>query len=101
MAEMGITDRRQFRAVVDSAFVPTLGDHADDLTGIQVKSYATLLSVDDLKAANAFYASAAGQDLIKLRYKVQQKNAAGLHELLETLKPEITKKTQDALAAHG
>jgi hypothetical protein len=101
LTEIGVTKQEQRRVVVHEAIMPTLNEHSDDLTDIQIRSYASLLSIDDLKAAIAFYDSPAGKDLVKYKFKLIQANMAGGFSLIATLKPEIEAKAQDVRKAHG
>jgi len=87
--------------VIQQAILPTLSDHKDALTAIQAQSYATNLSIDDMKAAIAFYESAAGQAFVGARGHLQMANMAGVSKLFETLMPEFEKRTDEVLARNG
>ncbi len=89
------------QAVMHEALFAVLEAHRDELTDIQVKSYATTLSIDDMKAAIAFYDSPAGKDLVKYRTKLAVANTMGVAELFEKLQPEFAAKTEEVLKAHG
>ncbi len=101
MREMGVTDPRHFPAIVHEAVMPVLNDHSDDLTDIQVRTYASLLSPADMKAAIAFYDSPAGKSLVRAKFKLLQTNMAQGGALLDRLTPEIQRKAQQVLKAHG
>jgi hypothetical protein len=101
MHEMGIEDPKHFGVIMHEDVMSVMNDHSDALTDIQAKSYAALLSVEDLKAAIAFYDSPAGKTLVRLRFKLLQTNMAQANTLMQTLKPEIEAKTQETLKAHG
>ncbi len=101
LAELGITDPRQVQAVSHEAIMPTLGDHQDALTDIQVRSYATLLSTADMKAAVAFYDSPAGKKFVQLKYGHMSANMAGASALIEKLRPEIEAQARVVARAHG
>jgi hypothetical protein len=99
--DVGATGREQVKAVMAEAFFPTMFDHSDDLTEIQVKSYATVLSIDDMKAAIAFFGTPAGKDLVRLRSSIMRTNATRAHLLMQKINAEL-KANMDATAkAHG
>lgn len=101
IASLGVTQPQQVQAVTHDAVMPTLGDHADALTDIQVKSYATLLSVPEMKAAIAFFDSPAGQNLAKFRGPRIQGEMAKATALIAKLEPEITAQASAVAHAHG
>ncbi len=88
-------------AIIHEVIMPTLYDHVDDLTAIQVQSYATNLTVDDMKAAIAFYDSPAGRDLVRMRTRITTGNMEGVSKLIDSLQPEFEKRTDAVLKAHG
>jgi hypothetical protein len=87
--------------IVQEAILPTLSVHKEELTAIQTQSYATNLSIDDMKAAIAFYESAAGQDLVRTHSRVLMANMAGVSNLFETIMPDFEKQTDAVLKQHG
>ena len=99
--QLGVTAPDQIRVLAHDVVMPTLSDHAADLTEIQVKSYAALLSVADMKAAIAFYDSPAGQDFVKYRYRRVQADIPQGEALIERLRPEIEARAQAVAHAHG
>jgi mannose/fructose/N-acetylgalactosamine-specific phosphotransferase system component IIC len=87
--------------VIHEAIMPTIEDHDDDLTEIQAQSYATILSLDDMKAAIAFYESQAGKDLVRAHPQIMMANMGGLNALFQKLMPEFKTKTDEVLKNHG
>jgi hypothetical protein len=101
LASLGVTDPRQAAVVAHDAVMPDLGDHADALTDIQVKSYATLLSVPEMKAAIAFFGSPAGKNYVKIRDSRVQDEMSKASALIAKLEPEITAQVSAVARAHG
>jgi hypothetical protein len=87
--------------VMHEALFTVLEEHSDDLTNIQAMSYATTLSIDDMKAAIAFYDSPAGKDMVKYRNKMVMATTVGVMQLFEKLQPAFAAKTEEVLKAHG
>jgi hypothetical protein len=88
-------------AVMHEALFTVLESHSDDLTSIQVMSYATTLSIDDMKAAIAFYDSPAGKDLVKYHNKMVMVSTAAVMQLFDKLQPEFAARTEEVLKRHG
>ncbi len=101
IAELGVTAPQQAQAVAREAIMPTLGDHQAELTEIQIRSYANLLSVAEMKAAIAFYDSSAGETFVQTRYQHIATNMAAAVALINKLRPEIEAQAQAAARAHG
>ena len=101
MKELGVTDPTHFGVLIHEGVMPVVSKHADELTEIQVKSTASLLSVKDMKAAIAFFDSPAGQDLVRLKFKLLQTNMNQAADLIESLKPDIKVQAEASLKAHG
>jgi hypothetical protein len=101
MHKMGTLTAEQSRAVMQDAVIPVLRAHAAELAEIEARTYAAVLSLDDLKAATAFYATPAGKSLIRMHAPLLQANLVAVTQLLENLKPEMQPKVRDALQAHG
>jgi hypothetical protein len=101
MHEMGVSGPDQSKAILREAIVPVLAKHSDELTDIQAKTAASVLSVDDLKAALAFYATPAGAHYLQVQQPLRQLNLAALSQLFETLRPEFEAKTAEVMKAHG
>ncbi len=101
IASLGVTDPMQAQVVAHDAVMPALGDHADALTDIQVRSYATLLSVPEMKAAIAFFDSPAGHNFVKVRGSRIQDAASQASALIAKLEPEITAQASAVARAHG
>lgn len=88
-------------SVIHEAIMPTIMDHEDELTDIEVHSYAATLSVDDMKAAIAFYETPAGKDLVQARSQIMMANMGGVNALFEKLMPDFRAKTDEVLKTHG
>jgi hypothetical protein len=101
MGQMGIVKPDQSKAVMHEVILPVLTQHKDALADIQARTYAAIMTPDDLKAAIAFYSTPAGQHLIAIHAPLLQLNLAAVTQLLETLKPEIQQKAQATLKSHG
>jgi hypothetical protein len=97
---LGATDPEQSRIVMHDAVMPTLNDHADDLTKIQVEAYASSLTVDELKGAVAFYSSPAGKAMQRTKFAVLRSKMQGVQALIVKLRPELEAKTKEVLKAH-
>jgi len=100
MQQMGVRDPAQAQALVSEAIIPVLQEHFDQLLTIEAQSYASVLSVDDLKAAIAFYDSPAGQDMIRAQPQLAQAKITGMTQWMGTLRPELQTKIQAMMQAH-
>jgi hypothetical protein len=99
--DVGAEGREQIKTVMSEAFFPTMFNHFDDLTEIQVKSYATVLSIDDMKAAIEFFGSPAGKDLIRLKSQIMRTNATRTYMLMGTITAELQASIKSTAKAHG
>jgi hypothetical protein len=99
--DVGAADRLQTKTVMSEAFFPTMFNHSDDLTEIAVKSYAAVLSIDDMKAAIAFFDSPAGKDLLRLRERILRTNATKTFLLLGKVNGELKDSIAATVKAHG
>ncbi len=101
MQQMGIKQPDRAQALVQEAVMPILTEHFDDLTTLRAKEYASLLSVDDMKAISAFYDTPAGRSLIKAQPQLAQATMTGMTQWMGALQPEMQTKIQQVLKAHG
>ena len=101
MQQWHITPREHAQVIFHEALIPVLQKHAAEFREIEAKTYATDLGLNDLKAINAFYDSPAGLATLRMHEKQMKLNMAGLQQLLQTLKPEMQTKVDDALKTHG
>ena len=101
MTSLGVTEPQQVQAISHDAVMPALGDHESALTDIQVKSYASLLSVADMKAAIAFFDSPAGMKFVRARHNRVQDEMAKGSELIAKFQPEIEEQVKAVSHAHG
>ncbi|HWA80326.1 MAG TPA: DUF2059 domain-containing protein [Acetobacteraceae bacterium] len=65
------------------------------------EDYAATLSVDDMKAAIAFYESPAGRSLVAAGPKLGQAKFVDLTRWMAALQPEMQQRIERALKAHG
>jgi hypothetical protein len=101
MRQLHITPREHARIVFREALLPVLQKHLAEFHEIEAETYAAAMSVDDLKAANAFYDSPAGLALLRMHDPLVKLNSAAVEQLLQTLKPEIQTRVDETLKAHG
>ena len=101
LGQVGAVGPEQSKAVMHEAILPVLSQHSAELAEIQAKTYAALLTPDELKAATGFYSTPEGQHLIAIHGPLLQLNLVAVTQLLETLKPEIQEKAQATIKAHG
>jgi hypothetical protein len=87
--------------VMRAVIMPVMFDHGDELTAIQTNSYASNLSLDDLKASVAFYATPAGKDLAQARSRIMNFNMTAVTALFEKLMPEFRKRTDEVMKEQG
>jgi uncharacterized protein len=101
LQQMGISDSDRARVIVQEALIPLLTSHYDDLLAMWAKDYAATLSVDDMKAAIAFYDSPAGRNLVAAAPKLDQAKLIDLTQWMVGLQPEMRQRIEQALKAHG
>jgi len=101
MQQMGIQQPDRAQALVQEAVMPVLSAHYNDLVQIEAKSYASVLSVTDLKAIVAFYDTPAGQSLIRAQPQLAQAKVTGMTQWMGTMQPELQAKIQQTLKTHG
>ena len=99
--QLGVTSPDRIRVLSREVVMPALGDHSAELSEIQVKSTATLLSVPEMKAAIAFYDSPAGMNFVKSRSRLTQANLPEGAALISQLRPEIQLRAGEVAHAHG
>lgn len=99
MQQMGI--KQPDRAQALEAVVPVLTAHYDDLINIQAKSFASALTIDDMKAIGAFYNTPAGQSLIRAQPQLAQATLTGMTQWMTSLQPELQAKIQQMVKSHG
>ena len=101
LRQLGVTAPNQVRVLAKEVVMPALGDHSEDLTAIQVISYATLLSVPEMKAAIAFYDSPAGLNFVKTKSLRARANLPEGAALISQLRPEIQLRAGEVARTHG
>lgn len=101
LQQMGIQDPNQARVLVNEAMIPVITSHYGALEESWAKAYASVLSVDDMKAAIAFYSSPAGRNLVAAGPKLAQAKMITLTQWMAGLGPEMQQKVEQAIKAHG
>ena len=101
MQQWHITPRDHAQIIFREALVPVLQKHEAEFRDIEARTLAADMSVDDLKAVNAFYDSPAGLAMLRMHEPLLKLNLAAFQQLLEKLKPEMQPKVDDALKSHG
>jgi hypothetical protein len=87
--------------MVREAMLPVLQKHKAEIDAFQAETYASILTMDDMKAAIAFYDTPAGRDYVRSWGPVLKLNKAGLDKLIATLKPEIDSEAKIVMKKHG
>lgn len=101
MQQMGIRQPDRAKTLVDEVLTPMLSQHIDDLFKLQARSYATTLSLDDLKGLNDFYATPAGRDVLALQPALASNLLSNTTAWMRGLAPELQSRMQAAMKAHG
>ena len=101
MQQMGVPQADRAQVLVQEVVLPILSSRYDDLLAIQAKSYASVLSVDDMKGALAFYNTPAGQNLIRAQPQLAQLKLTGMTQWIGALQPELQTRIQQTLKARG
>ncbi|NEU14099.1 DUF2059 domain-containing protein [Methylobacterium sp. BTF04] len=101
MQQMGIKEPERAQVIVREAVLPMLSDHYDALLDIQARSFASVLSKDDLQAIGTFYASAAGRRLATAQPRLAQAQMTGMSQWMQGLMPEMQTRVMQAIKAHG
>jgi hypothetical protein len=98
---MGLLDPDRSMIVIREAIFPVLKQHRAEIDELQAQTYAARLTMDDMKAAIAFYETPAGVDYVRMQSAVLKLDSAGVNQLLATLMPEIEAKAKVVMKAHG
>lgn len=101
MQQMGIRQVDRAQAVVQEAVMPILTQHYDELVDIRAKTFASVLSVEDMKGIVAFYDTPAGQSLIRAQPAMAQSTVTGMTQWMTALQPEMQAKVQQVIKTHG
>lgn len=101
VAQMGVKEPERAQVLVSEVVVPTLAANYDALLDVQARSYASVLSGDDLKAVAAFYGSPAGRNLAAAQPKLAQAQMAGMTQWMSGVAPELQAKLAAAIQKHG
>ncbi|WP_245259373.1 DUF2059 domain-containing protein [Methylobacterium sp. 77] len=101
MQQMGIKEADQAQVIVQEAVLPLLTAHYDELLDIQARSFAAVLSKEDLQAVGTFYASPAGRRLAAAQPQLVQAQMAGTTQWMQGLMPEMQTKIVQIIKAKG
>ena len=101
MQQMGIKEPDRAQVLVQEVVMPLLSAHYDELLDVQARAYATALTVADLQAISAFYATPAGHNLAVAQPTLAQAQVAGMTQWISTLAPELQTKLAQAIQTHG
>ena len=101
MQQMSISQPDRAKALVQEVVMPILTTHFDDLLTIKAKSFAAVLSVEDMKAIGAFYGTPAGQSLIRAQPQLAQATLTGMTQWVTAVQPEMQTKIQQVVKSHG
>lgn len=101
MQQMGVREPERAQVIVREAVLPMLTAHYDELLDLQARSFATVLTKDDLQAVGAFYASPAGRRLAAAQPQLAQAQMTGTTQWMQALMPEMQTKIMQVIKAHG
>ena len=101
MQQMGVPQADRAQVLVQEVVLPVLSSRYDDLLAIQAKAFASVLSVDDMKGALAFYNTPAGQSMIRAQPQLAQLKLTGMTQWIGGLQPELQTRIQQTLKARG
>jgi len=101
MQQMGVKEPERAQVIVREAVLPMLTAHYDELLDIQARSFASVLTKDDLQAVGTFYASPAGRRLVAVQPQLAQAQMTGTTQWMQTLMPEMQTKIVQVINAHG
>lgn len=99
--QMGVREADKAQVLVQEVILPTLTANYDKLLDSQARSYASVLSVADLKAVAAFYETPAGRTFVTAQPRLAQAQLASTTAWMQGIAPELQTKLQAAIKAHG
>ncbi|WP_245930707.1 DUF2059 domain-containing protein [Methylobacterium radiodurans] len=101
MQQMGIKEQDRAQVLVQEVVLPMLTARYDDLLDIQARSFAGVLSKEDLQAIGAFYGTPAGKRLAAAQPQLAQAQLTGMTQWMGQMMPEMQTKLTQAIKAHG
>lgn len=101
MQQMGIKEQDRAQVLVQEVVLPMLTARFDDLLDIQARSFAGVLSKEDLQAIGAFYATPAGKRLAAAQPQLAQAQLTGTTQWMGQMMPEMQAKLAQAIKTHG
>ena len=87
MQQMGVPQADRAQVLVQEVVLPVLSSRYEDLLAIQAKAFASVLSVDNMKGALAFYNTPTGQNLIRAQPQLAQLKLTGMTQWIGGLQP--------------
>lgn len=99
--QMGVREADKAQVLVQEVILPTLTANYDKLLDSQAKSYASVLSVTDLKGVAAFYDTPAGRNFVAAQPQLAQAQLAATTSWMQGIAPELQAKLQQSIKAHG
>lgn len=101
MQQMGIKEPDRAQTLVQEVVVPMLTARYDELLDIQARSFASVLSKDDLVAIGSFYSTPAGRRLAAAQPQLAQAQLTGMTQWMGQMMPEMQAKLSQAVKTHG
>lgn len=101
MQGMGIREPDRAQTIVREAVLPLLTTHYDALLDIQARSFASVLTKEDLQAIGTFYATPAGRRLAAAQPQLAQAQMTGTTQWMQGLMPEMQTKIVQIIKAKG
>lgn len=101
VSQMGVKEPERAQVLVGEVIVPTLSANYDALLDVQARSYASVLSAEDLRAVATFYNSPAGRNLAAAQPRLAQAQMTGMTQWMSGIAPELQQKLAAAIQKHG
>ncbi|KQP04194.1 hypothetical protein ASF28_19595 [Methylobacterium sp. Leaf99] len=101
MQQMGIKEADRAQVIVKEAVLPLLTAHYDELLDIQARSFAGVLTKEDLQAIGTFYGSPAGRRLAAAQPQLAQAQMTGTTQWMQGLMPEMQTKIVQIIKTRG
>ena len=99
--QMGVREADRAQILVQEVILPTLTANYDALLDGQARSYASVLSVADLKALAAFYDTPTGRTFAAAQPRLAQAQLVATTAWMQGIAPEMQTKLGAAIKAHG
>lgn len=99
--QIGVKEPDRAQVLVQEVLLPIMTEHFDSLLDRQAQTYAQALSLPDLQAISAFYATPAGRDFLAAQPVLGPAMVRNVTLWVSEFAPEIRTKVTEAAAAHG